>query len=155
MENICNLCKQNPRSHSFTLLSDYVYKGIDGKLFYTKIANAELYDDTDGIIKHYENYLNFIKPENWIWVIDFDSIELKHTLQFNTTIELSKLITKYKVNKVIVINQNIFFHYLLKIAKSFIKHIKIDIYSKNEKNKFITYLKEIKVDNDIIQKLFI
>lgn len=155
MENICNSCKENPRSHSFTLLSDYIYNGINGKLFYTKIANAELYNDTQGIIKHYENYLNFIKPENWIWIIDFDDIELKHSLQINTTIELSKLINKYKVNKVIIINENKFFKYLLKIARPFIKHIKMDIYSKNEKNKFIKYLNDIKIDNNIIQKLFI
>jgi len=155
MENICHLCNKNPRSHSFTLLSDYNYKGNNGKLFYTKIANAELYDDTDGILRHYENYLNFIKPENWIWIIDFDSIELKHTLQINTTIELSKLIKKYKISKVIIINENIFFHYLLKIARPFIRHIKMDIYSKNEKNKFIKYLNEIQVDNYIIQKIFI
>ena len=52
MENICDLCKQNPRSHSFTLLSDYIYNGINGKLFYTKIADGELYNDTDGILSN-------------------------------------------------------------------------------------------------------
>ena len=155
MENICDLCNKNPHSHSFTLLSDYAFNQINGKLFYTKIADAELYYDTEGILRHYENYLNFIKPENWIWIIDFDSIELKHTLQLNTTIELSKLITKYRVSKVIIINENIFFHYLFKIAKPFIKHIKIDIYSKYEHYKFIDFLKSIKINHKIIQNLFI
>lgn len=155
MENICNFCYKNPRSHSFSLISDYNIKENTGKLFYTKIADAELYDDTNSIVSHYENFLNFIKPNNWIWIIDFKDIELKHTLQINTTIQLSRLIKKYKVNKVIIINENIFFFGLLKIAKPFIKDIPLKIYYKNEKNIFISFLKEINVNNNIIKKIFI
>lgn len=155
MENICKYCYKNPRSHSFSLISNYDFDGNNGKLFYTKISDAELYDDTEGIINHYENYLNFINPQNWIWIIDFEDIELKHTLQINTTIKLSRLIKKYKVNNVIVINENIFLYGLLKIAKPFIKDIPLKIYSKNEKNKFIQFLKDINVDNNIIEKIFI
>jgi hypothetical protein len=156
MENICKYCYNNPKSHSFSLISDYVLNYTNGnnvnkgKLFYTKIANAELYDDTISIISHYENYLNFIKPDNWIWIIDFEDIELKHTLQINTTIKLAQLIKKYKVNNVIVINENIFLYGLLKIAKPFIKDIPLKIYSKNDKNKFIQFLKDINVDLNII-----
>ncbi len=156
MENICKYCYNNPKSHSFSLISDYIIKENigngenKGKLFYTKIANAELYDDTISIISHYENYLNFIKPDNWIWIIDFEDIELKHTLQINTTIKLAQLIKKYKVNNVIVINENIFLYGLLKIAKPFIKDIPLKIYSKNDKNKFIQFLKDINVDLNII-----
>ncbi len=156
MENICKYCYNNPKSHSFSLISDYIIKenignGENiGKLFYTKIADAKLYDDSEGIISHYENYLNFIKPDNWIWIIDFEDIELKHTLQINTTIKLAQLIKKYKVNNVIVINENIFLYGLLKIAKPFIKDIPLKIYSKNDKNKFIEFLKNINVDLNII-----
>jgi hypothetical protein len=155
MENICSFCYKNPRAHSFTLLSDYNNKDNNGKLFYTKIADAELYNSTNSIIKHYENYLNFIKPENWIWIVDFDNIQLKHILEVNTTIELSKLIKKYNVSKVIIINENIFFHYLFKISKPFIKDIKIEIYSKSQKKIFLNYLNSINIDNNIIQQLFI
>ena len=90
MNTICDTCKDDFTSHSFNLISNTQNAG---HVFYTKISNASKYDDTEGIVKHCTNYLNFIKPQNkWSWIIDFNGFGLKHTLGINTGIQLSKLI---------------------------------------------------------------
>lgn len=150
MENICKDCFKDPNSHSFTLLCMY---DNNNYLFYTRIADSKKYDDTEGILKHYENYLNFINPEKWTWIIDFDNVELKHSLEIKTSIGLCKLVKKFgKVDKIFIINQNMFLKKLLPIVKPFIGDLykKLTIYSKNDKNKFLNILQELKLEDEYI-----
>jgi hypothetical protein len=116
MNTICDTCKHDFTSHSFNLISNTQNAG---HVFYTKISNASKYDDTEGIVKHCTNYLNFIKPQNkWSWIIDFDGFGLKHTLGINTGIQLSKLINNTgNLKNLFVINTNVFVEQMLKMIK--------------------------------------
>jgi len=115
MNEICAICKEDFTSHSFNHLSNTLE---GGHIFYTKISNASKYDDTDGIVNHCTNYLNYIKPEKWCWIIDFDEFGLKHTLGLNTGIQLSRLINRFgRLKYLIVINTNGFVEQMLKMIK--------------------------------------
>ena len=115
MKDICLICSKDFTAHSF----NYICSSLEGgEIFYTKISNASKYDDTDGIVKHCTNYLNYKNPEKWSWIIDFDDFGLKHTLGLNTGIQLSKLINKFgRLNYLIVINTNTFVEQMMKMIK--------------------------------------
>ena len=116
MHKICDTCKEDFTAHSFNLITTTLE---GGPIFYTKISNASKYDDTEGIVKHCTNYLNYINPtENWCWIIDFEEFGLKHTLGINTGIQLSKLINKIgKIKYLFVVNINGFVEQMLKMIK--------------------------------------
>jgi hypothetical protein len=146
MEYICKDCFENSKSHSFNLLTKY---NLNNHLFYTKIADAEKYNDSDGIINHYKNYLNYINPEKWTWIVDFDNFELKHYFEIKTTIRLANLIKEFgKIDKIIIINSNSFVKLLLKITSNIINNMcEIIIFSKNDKQELKKYLKNINIDD--------
>jgi len=115
MKQLCLACNENFTAHSFNYVCDTLEVG---QLFYTKISNASQYDDTDGIVKHCSNYLNYKNPAKWSWIIDFDEFGLKHTLGLNTGIQLSKLINRFgRLHQLIVINSNTFVDQMLKMIK--------------------------------------
>ena len=115
MKHICHTCSEDFTSHSFNRVCNTL---AGGHIFYTKISNASKYDDTAGIVAHCTNYLNFVKPDKWSWIIDFEDFGLKHTLGLNTGIQLSKLINKYRgLHELIVINTNMFVEQMLKMIK--------------------------------------
>ena len=158
MEHICKTCYENPGSHSFTILSN-ILSNIESQnidIFYTKISNAKKYNDSDGIIDHYTNYLNFINPDSWIWIIDFEGFEMKHYLERKTTNRIANLIKSYgKLNQIIIINSNSFVKLLINITKpilSDLKH-KLFIFSKNDKEKLKNHLYNLNFKNDIINYL--
>jgi len=156
MEHICKICHSEPGSHSFSLLCTYNHNNDEVHLFYTRIADSKKYNDKEGILKHYENYLKFIDPINWTWIIDFDDFQLKHSLELSTTIGLSKLIKKFgRVNKIIIINQSKYLKYLLEVVRPFIGNLneKIIIFDKNNKDKLEKLLNEINLENEYIDFL--
>ena len=156
MEHICIKCHNNSQSHSFSLLCNFNYNNKVNHLFYTKPSNAILYNDTEGVLLHYENYLNYINPESWYWVVDFDKFEFKHSLEISTVIGLSKLIARFgKVNGIIIINQSKYFKYLLQIARPFIKNIytKLIMFDKTDKEKLKEYLENLNIDKTYIDFL--
>jgi hypothetical protein len=115
MKQLCTTCHTDFTSHSFNALCNTLE---GGQLFYTKISNASMYDDTDGIVKHCTNYLNHLNPDKWSWVIDFEDFGFKHTLGLNTGIQLSKLINRFgRLKYLLVINTNTFVEQMLKITK--------------------------------------
>ena len=115
MKQLCLTCNENFTAHSFNYMCDTLEVG---QLFYTKISNASQYDDTEGIVKHCSNYLNYKNPVKWSWIIDFDEFGLKHTLGLNTGIQLSKLINRFgRLHQLIVINSNTFVDQMLKMIK--------------------------------------
>jgi len=136
MPEICVNCYEDYTTHSFNRIAH----SLDaGHIFYTKISNASKYNDTDGIQKHCTNYLNYINPDKWTWIIDFKGFGLKHTLGLNTGIQLSYLINKFgRLNHIIIINTNIFVEKMLKMIKLTLNkeyHKSIVVLHRN--NKFI------------------
>ena len=153
MEHICKTCHSDPGSHSFSLLCIYNDNNMKVHLFYTRIADSKRYNDKDGILKHYENYLNFINPISWTWIVDFDDFQLKHSLELSTTIGLSKLIKKFgKVNKIIIINQTKYLKFLLEVVKPLIGNLneKITIFGKNNKDSLLILLNDLNLDKKYI-----
>jgi hypothetical protein len=54
----CDICNQIPSSHSFEVVCHVPrIDNIKEIIFYTKVANAIRYDDTEGILNHYENLI--------------------------------------------------------------------------------------------------
>jgi hypothetical protein len=143
MNTLCKDCSIDSMSHSFNLLD--LYKNANNEdvyLFYTRISDAKKYNDTDSILNHYNNLLNFVNPTKWIWVVDFAHFELKHYLHLKTPIELAKLLDKFgKIDNVIVINQNKFVNLLINLLTKFINmKYNIFIFDKNQKNNLKTFL---------------
>ena len=137
MSKICDTCKEDFTAHSFNLICNSLE---GGPIFYTKISNASKYDDTNGIVKHCTNYLNYINPpDKWSWIIDFEDFGFKHTLGINTGIQLSKLINKIgKLKYLFVINTNPFVEQMLKMIKITLNkeyHKCIVVLRKNDKLK--------------------
>jgi hypothetical protein len=118
----CPLCLLDPLSHSLTnfLEKDNTY------YFYTCPSKAKLYFDTTSIINHYNGVLSEI-PENkkWIWVFDGIGFGLKHLLQIEVAIELSKLISsKFSKNleKIIIINPSGYISSIYNIIRPFLNN---------------------------------
>lgn len=106
MPFICEDCQKDPTSHSLKNLGLSDFNGKEVTYFYTCPAKATKYNDSDGIIKHYNGVLSENKTD-WIWILDGEGFGAKHLLEINVGIQLSKLITqKYSHNlkKIIVIN---------------------------------------------------
>ena len=137
----CPLCLLDPLSHSLTnfLEKDNTY------YFYTCPAKAKLYFDTISIINHYDGVLSEI-PENkkWIWVFDGMGFGLKHFLQIEVAIELSKLISsKFSKNleKIIIINPSGYISSVYNIIRPFLN---------NKITSIIEINYDIKTVNDIL-----
>ncbi len=156
MEHICKMCHDNPGSHSFTVLTTYNYNNNQIHLFYTKISDAKRYNDSDGIINHYTNYLNFINPELWTWIIDFEGFEMKHYLEIKTTKRLANLIKTYgRVSQILIINSNNFVKLLINITKPILSELKhkLIVFKKDDKKELENYLDSINLTQDIIKFL--
>jgi len=115
MHKICSICIKDFTSHSF----NFICHSLEGgHIFYTKISSTSKYHDTEGIYNHCLNYLNYINPEKWSWIIDFEGFGIKHTLGINTGVQLSYLINKFgRLNHIIIINANIFVEQMVKMIK--------------------------------------
>ena len=100
----CPLCLLDPSSHSLTMFLEK----DNTNYYYTCPSKAKLYFDKNSIINHYNGVLSEIpENKNWIWVFDGTGFGLKHFLQIEVAIELSKLISsKFSKNleKIIIIN---------------------------------------------------
>jgi hypothetical protein len=94
MENICEKCAIDPTSHSFRKVSEK--NGIC--LFYTNPTKAKLYNDTEGILNHYENALASIGEQKWAWIFDSEGFDLKHAMEVVSGIGIAKLTVKYGKN---------------------------------------------------------
>jgi hypothetical protein len=118
MENICKTCFESPGSHSFSYLCKTTNININEYVFYTCIANAKLYNDTNGILKHYSNYLEIMNPDLWIWIFNCDGFSMKHYFDIHTIRGLANLIKTYgKVKHIYIINITKLLYLVLKIVK--------------------------------------
>lgn len=118
----CPLCLLDPLSHSLInfLEKDNTY------YFYTCPSKAKLYFDTTSILHHYNGVLSDIpEGKQWIWVFDGMGFGLKHFLQIEVAIELSKLISsKFSNNlkKIIIINPSGYVSAVYAILKPFLNN---------------------------------
>jgi len=127
MPYVCPLCKLLPFSHSLTKLSEkkeIIY-------YYTCPAQAILYYDVEGIVKHYDGVLSEI-PENkeWVWIFDSLGFTLKHAMQINVAIELAKLISNKfikNLKKIIIINPTFYIIVTHKILIPFLNESLINL----------------------------
>ena len=153
IEDYCMICHQTPSAHSFEMVCRVPRTdNLQEVIFYTKVANAIKYDDTKGILNHYENLLRFVNPDKWIWIFDCDQFGLKHSLEMKTAKNIASLISRFgKVKKIIVINSNTFINVVYKAIKVFLD----DEITKNtimiksdEKTKYMNELLKLHLQSD-------
>jgi hypothetical protein len=119
MNEICEKCFLDPSSHSFKLIRE----SKNFCIFYTCVSQAKLYNDVEGIINHYKNLLEKNKNKYWIWIFDCKDLELKHIMNINIPILLTKMIKNHyisKLKKIIIINKKKYIEFILKIVLSFL-----------------------------------
>jgi hypothetical protein len=142
----CQDCIDIPNSHSFELLckSRHSVTNQDVIFYYTKVSNAIKYNDTNGILEHYENLLTKSNPDSWIWVFDCNGFGLKHSLEIKTAIGISKIINKFgKVKNIFVINSNYFINAVQRIVNFVLDNEiskNIILIKKDEKTKYLIEL---------------
>jgi hypothetical protein len=118
MENICEICFKFPKSHSFTYLCKTKDISSNEYIFYTCVADAILYNDTNGIVNHYKNYLEYMNPDKWIWIFNCERFEMKHYLDVYTISRLASLIKKFgKVKHIYIINYTNLIYLLINLVK--------------------------------------
>jgi len=144
MVYVCPICRINPLSHS---LMEVMEK--DNTLYYyTCPSKAELYFDAPSIINHYSGVLSEIaENKQWVWVFDSNDFGLKHFLEMQVAIELSKLISsKFSKNlkRIIIINPTFYVSSTYNIIRPFL----------NEKLKSIIEINyDYKSISDVICKI--
>ena len=148
MDKVCLKCYEKPKSHSFNCVCEINDREY---IFYTKISESILYNDTDGILKHYENMLNYVEPKSWIWIVNCDGYSLKHSLEIRTAIGLAKLINRFgRVKKILVINTNSFINGVYLIINKFLSNDtknKIVFIKSEESNKFKQELNNFNIES--------
>jgi hypothetical protein len=118
MPFVCKICEKCPNSHSLVKFDE----NSERIIYYTCPANATN-NETDGIVTHYNGVLGEIGDKDWIWIVDFKGFGIKNFLEIGNAITLAKLITKKygrNLQKIIIINQNIFTNTIFNIVSSFL-----------------------------------
>ncbi len=142
----CEDCVKQPNSHSFELLCK-VYEKDNGNLvhiYYTKVSNAIKYNDTEGILRHYENLLSYSEPDKWVWIFDCEGFGLKHSLEIKTAIGIAKILNRFKkIKNILVINSNYFIN-IIQRAVNFVLNNEISkntiMIRSDEKTKYLLEL---------------
>jgi hypothetical protein len=113
----CPVCALHPGSHSLTKL----YEKDNIVYYYTCPAKAILYNDTIGIINHYEGVIGEIK-QPWIWVFDGEEFGLAHSLEVDIGIKLASIMTKYSelLQKIIVIHPSFYVSVIYNVVYPFL-----------------------------------
>jgi hypothetical protein len=117
---LCADCDSVPFSHSIILL--FKKEGIH--TFYSCPSKSIKYNDTTGILNHFNSLLSYYNCLNNYWeiIFDFNAFELKHMLEINTAIGMAKLINTYScyLLKIQVINTNLFTYSMLQVVLPFL-----------------------------------
>lgn len=121
MEKICNQCYINPKAHSLEL------KEFKNQIFYyySCPSRAELYNDKEGILNHYNNELSKTIGFRWVWIFDAIDYGLKHASQVSLGIELAKLINeKFSENliRIYIIHPNLYIKMIYKLIMPFLSN---------------------------------
>jgi hypothetical protein len=128
----CIYCINEPSSHSFSNTDYVLINNVKIKKYYTKVADAKLFDKPETIIYHMEQEFNKnndienseLYIEDWIWDINFDNASIKHYLSINTVIKLCKWLknSNYgkKLKKINIYNSGLLGSSLIIIAKLYL-----------------------------------
>jgi len=113
--NECSYCKINPRSHSFHEVS-HLQNQLGQRVFYSRPADAELYQDTVSILHHFECKLEGVSK--WEWTFDCAGMGIEHYTQFGLVKELCLLLKRHGgLQQVNIINAGCFINFTVKFAK--------------------------------------
>jgi hypothetical protein len=141
----CPLCRLDEHNHSFKKIS--VRENIH--IYYTCPSEAKLYNDKEGILKHYNGMLNELPKDNeWIWIFDSFDFGLKHCLEIDVGIGLAKLITKKfskNLKKIIIINPSFYISVTYKTLSLFLS---------NSVKNIIEFNYEYKSSKEVLNNLF-
>jgi hypothetical protein len=119
MNEICEACALDPASHSFKKIKEQ----HNHVLYYTNPSRAKLYNDTKGILTHYDNALKTLGNKKWSWIFDSDGFDWRHAMEIQTGIGLAKLITstyRDKLEKITIINPTWHIHVMLMVVLPFL-----------------------------------
>ena len=104
MSYVCPICELHPGSHSLSKL----YQRENIEYYYTCPAKATRYNDTVGIIAHYEGVLREIN-QPWVWVFDGTGFNFIHSLEIDIGIQLVSILSKnVHLYKIMVIHPTIY-----------------------------------------------
>jgi len=84
----CPACKLNPMCHSFSKISEK--DGVSN--YYTCPAKAILFNDSKGILRHYEMELEDNAYKSWTWTFDCSGFTIAHAAEIQTAIGICKLL---------------------------------------------------------------
>ncbi len=116
MSHVCNICENEPDSHSFTYLYRTQNKNCYEYVFYTCVGKK--YKDTSNIISHYRNTLTKMNPDKWIWVFNCDGFTFRHYTEIKLIINIAELIKSYgKVEAIYLVNTPGLLSLVLNIVK--------------------------------------
>ena len=103
-----------------------------------------LYKKTPSYLERVTNYLQYITPKKWCWIIDLEGFGLKHMSGLNTCIQLSKLINTFgKLHNLIIINSNVFVEQMINMVILFLqKEFHKCICCINSEQEYIKKIKE-------------
>jgi hypothetical protein len=92
MSFVCSICDRDPKSHSFV----HICQENNIHLFYCCPAIATRYQDTEGILEHFDDTLNHFQCQSrpWKWIFDAHNFSIAHLLEFSTAIGIAKLISE-------------------------------------------------------------
>ena len=127
----CPICDENPNSHSFERIDQI----DDVTIFYScpgKIVNEE----SNSVVKHYQDTLDKYMTEKWTWIIDSKSYKLKQSLHTNSAMKIIRLISRPeyldKLQNIIIVKANKQFKTIINILWLFLsKNIKEKIQFEN------------------------
>lgn len=104
MPYVCPICAIQPGAHSLTKL----YERENIEYYYTCPAKATMYNDTVGIINHYNGVLQEI-TQPWVWIFDGEGFNLAHSLEVGIGIQLAGILsTCSHLQKIVIINPTIY-----------------------------------------------
>jgi hypothetical protein len=104
----CPICKRDPTSHSLRIVND-----TDTCVYlYTRPSEARLYNDTEGILRHYWGVLSDIpSTKQWEWVFDANGFTLTHAMEITLATRMAQMITdnfSHNLRSIRVINPTMF-----------------------------------------------
>ena len=120
MVYICPVCSIDSSSHSFYRIP---VPNTHIVHFYANPAKSTKYKDKENIINHVKGMLLDHKNDDWNLIIDCQGLEMKHVLETETAIELTKMINNHfaeKLHKVLIINPSTLIDITLKIVTPFL-----------------------------------
>ena len=112
---VCPQCALDPLCHSI-YIKGHSASDFNIPVVYTKPAEATMYDDTIGIVRHFRGVADNLHPKPWIWVFDAEGLGMKHLLSTGPGLALARLFNEnYETSlvQIYVLNPNILYRTLL------------------------------------------